>query len=278
MERAVYNALFAAESPDGRSLRYFCPLEGNRAYYERDTFCCPNNFRRIMAELPAMICYRSNGGVAVNLYTRSTARIDLGSGRSVTIGQETDYPTSGLVKIVVTPSEAMEFPLRLRIPGWCPKAKLAINGESPVEVVPDKEFHEISRVWKPTDSVTLDMAMPWRLVCGRKSQEGRAALMRGPVVYCIGAGNNAELCKTYPKPGDLILDPASLGTPVADKSVRPDGLKVLAKAWPPGSETAGSASLDVVLTEFVDPSGVATYFRLPDPAAAADDELMNRKP
>jgi DUF1680 family protein len=278
MERAVYNALFAAESPDGRSLRYFCPLEGTRTYFERDTFCCPNNFRRIMAELPAMIYYRSNGGVAVNLYTRSTARIDLGGGRSVTIGQETDYPTSGLVKIVVTPSDAMEFPLRLRIPGWCPKAKLAINDESPVEVVPGRKSHEIRRVWKPTDSVTLDMAMPWRLVRGRKSQVGRAALMRGPVVYCIGAANNAELCRKYPKPGDLILDPASIGSPIADKAVRPDGMKVLAKAWPPGSETAGSAPLDLVLTEFVDPSGVATYFRLPDPAAAVDDELVNRKP
>jgi hypothetical protein len=31
--------------------------------------------------------------------------------------------------------------------------------------------------------------------------------------------------------------------------------------------------LDVVLTEFVDPSGAATYFRVPDPAKAVDDEL-----
>ena len=278
MERAVYNALFAAESPDGRFLRYFCPLEGNRTYFDRDTFCCPNNFRRIMAELPAMIYYRSNDGLAVNLYTQSTAKVDLGGGRSVTIQQETDYPTSGLVKNVVTPSEAMEFPLRLRIPSWCPKAKLAINGETPIAVSPSESFYEIRRVWKPADSVTLDMAMPWRLVRGRKSQEGRVALMRGPVVYCIGAAKNAELFKKYQKPGDLILDPTSLGTPVADKSVRPDGMKVLAKAWPPESETKDPARLNVVLTEFVDPSGVTTYFRLPDLTRAVDDELTNKKP
>lgn len=102
--------------------------------------------------------------------------------------------------------------------------------------------------------------------------------MRGPVVYCIGTAHNAELLKKYQKPGDLILDPASLGTPVADKSVRPDGMKVLAKAWPPESETKDAAPLDVVLTEFVDPSGVATYFRLPDLSKAVDDELVNKKP
>ena len=277
MERAVYNALFAAEAPDGRKLRYFCCLEGNRAYFESDTFCCPNNFRRIMAELPAMIYYRSNDGLAISLYTQSTAKVDLGGGRSVTIQQDTCYPTSGYVKIVVTPSEAMEFPLRLRIPKWCPKAKLAINDQTPTEVSPGESLYEIRRVWKPADSVTLDMPMPWRLVRGRKSQEGRAALMRGPVLYCIGVANNAELFEKYQKPGDLILDPASLGTPVADKSVRPDGMKVLAKAWPPESETTYAAPLDVVLTEFVDPSGVATHFRLPDLTRTVDDELPNEK-
>jgi len=102
--------------------------------------------------------------------------------------------------------------------------------------------------------------------------------MRGPVVYCIGAANNAELLKKYEKPGDLILDPASLGAPVADASVRPDGTKVLAKAWPPESATKEAALLDVVLTEFIDPSGVATYFRVPDLAKAVDDELTDRQP
>jgi hypothetical protein len=277
MERAVYNALFAAESPDGRSLRYFCPLEGNRTYFHLDTFCCPNNYRRIMAELPAMICYQSGGGIAVNLYTQSTATVNLGGGRNVAIQQETDYPTSGLVKIIVTPSEAMEFPLRLRIPKWCPKAKLAINGETPIEVSLGEKFYEVRRVWKPADTVTLDMPMPWRLVRGRKSQDGRAALMRGPVVYCIGAADNAELLRKYPKPGDLILDPASFGAPVADKSVRPDGMKVFAKAWPPESGNKEPASLDVVLTEFVDPSGVATHFHIPDLTKAVDDELMSQR-
>jgi DUF1680 family protein len=275
MERTVYNALFAAESPDGRSLRYFCPLEGNRTYFDRDTYCCPNNFRRIMAELPAMVYYRSNGGVAVNLYTQSAANVDLGAGRSVTIQQETDYPTSGHVEIVMTPSEEMEFPLLLRIPSWCPKTTLAINGQKPIEVSPGESLYEIRRVWKSADSVTLDMPMPWRLVRGRKSQEGRTALMRGPVVYCIGAANNAELFQKRQNLADLILDPASLGKPVADKAVRPDGMKVLAKAWPPESDTKDAAPLDVVLSEFVDPSGLTTYFRLVDPTGAVDDELAD---
>ena len=79
MERAVYNALFAAQSPDGRNIRYFTPLEGQREYFG-DTFCCPNNFRRIIAELPDMVCYRSGDGVAVNLFTPCTATSNCGGG------------------------------------------------------------------------------------------------------------------------------------------------------------------------------------------------------
>jgi len=276
MERAVYNALFAAQSPDGRNIRYFTPLEGKREYFQ-DTFCCPNNFRRIIAELPGMVCYRSGDGVAINLFAPSTAKFRLAGGRSVTIQQETNYPTSGLVKIAVTPSDATEFPLRLRIPRWCPKATLAIDGLSAREVSPGKKFCEIRRTWKPGDVVTLDMPMPWRLVRGRKLQAGRVAMMRGPVVYCIGVAQNGELLKKYKDPRDLMIDPASLGKPVADASARPDGLKVLAKAWPPGNRGEGLPTLDVVLTEFTDPSCIATYFRVPDAAKTVDDELMSRE-
>ena len=275
MERSVYNALFAAQDPAGRRLRYFTPFTGPRKYYSRDGFCCPGNYRRIVAELPEMVYYRSrDGGVAVGLFTESEKTLELGGGHSVTIHQQTDYPTTGLVKITVTPSASVEFPLRLRIPRWCPKAKLTITGETPREVSPGEPFHEITRTWKPGDTVTLDMPMPWRVVRGYKLQEGRVALMRGPVVYCIGTTENSELLKKCPEPRDLTIDPASLGEPTADTSVRPDGLKVAAKAWAPGNHGQGDATLDVVLTEFVDPSGVATYFRVPDPAKVVEDELI----
>jgi uncharacterized protein len=278
MERAIDNALFAAQSPSGRQIRYFTPFAGPREYFGLDGFCCPGNYRRIVAELPEMVYYRTqDGGVAVNLFTQSKKTIELGGGRSVTIRQETDYPTSGLVKIAVTPSEAAEFPLRLRIPRWCPKATLTVNDEPAREVLPGEKSCEIRRRWKQGDAVTIDMPMTWRLVRGRKLQEGHVALLRGPMVYCIGVAQNGELLKKHKEPRDLTIDPASLGTPVADASVRPQGLKVLAKAWPPGDRGQGVAPLDVVLTEFVDPSGIATYFRVPAAAETVDDELVSER-
>jgi DUF1680 family protein len=277
MERSVYNALFAAQDPAGRKLRYFTPFEGPRRYFHLDGFCCPGNYRRIVAKLPEMVYYRTNDGIAVNLFTQSKKTIELGGGRKVTIQQQTDYPSSGLVKITVTPSEAMEFPLRLRIPRWCPEATLTINNEAPLAVRPGKEFHEIRRTWKPSDTLRLEMPMPWRWVRGHCLQEGRVALMRGPVVYCIGTAANAELLRKHKNPGDLVIDPGSLGEPVADKAVRPEGLKVTAKTWPPVYHREDAAPLDVVFTEFVDPTGVATYVHVPDLTNAVEDELLGEE-
>ncbi len=279
VERSVYNALFAAQDPAGRRLRYFTPFEGPRAYYGRDGFCCPGNYRRIVAELPEMVYYRTrDGGLAVNLWTESKKTVELGGGRNVAIQQQTGLPVERLVKLTVSPSaDSMEFPLRLRIPRWCPKARLTIQGEAPRTVTPGEKYCEIRRKWKAGDTLTLDMPMPWRLVRGYSQQQGRVALMRGPVVYCLGTAANAELAKKVKNLGDLTIDPASLGNPTADPSIRPGGLKVVAKAWAPGSDAKGAATLDVTLTEFVDPSGVATYFGVPDAAKAVEDDLVTRE-
>lgn len=121
------------------------------------------------------------------------------------------------------------------------------------------------------DWLTLEMPMPWRLVRGHKMQEGRVALTRGSVLYCIGTAGNGGLIRKHPEPGDHVLDPESLGEPVADDSIRPNGLKALARAWP--REGQGSPELGIVFTEFVDPTGGATYFRVPDRSDTVEDEL-----
>ncbi len=112
LERMIYDTLFAAQSPDGRYVRYHTPFHGKRvcrypaqpgyfpgntseathAYFGRDTYCCPNNFRRAMSILRRMIYYEFDDGVALNLYTSSTAHVWLADGLRVTLEQRTDYP------------------------------------------------------------------------------------------------------------------------------------------------------------------------------------------
>ncbi len=273
MERAIYNALFAAQSPDGRLLRYYSPFAGSRKFYDKDTYCCPNNYRRIISELPGMIYYRSAGGAMINLYTPSTATLELDDDVSLDLRQETDYPNTGQVVIHVSPSQRAEFSLQLRIPNWCSEATIAVNGKPHGVVGPG--FTTIERTWEAGDKVELNMPMPWRLVRGRKSQVGRVAVMRGPLLFCLNRKRHPELADINPK--TLVLDPSSLEGPVVDDSVRPGGIACRVRAWRSGADySSDTTAFELTLTEFPDPDGVAVYFSIPNPKAeeVVDDELL----
>jgi len=279
IERSVYNALFAAQSPDGRRIRYYTPFEGKRTYFDGDTYCCPNNYRRIVAELPAMIYYGAGSGFAVNLYTPSMAHISLTGGVTVDVRQETTYPNSGNVVIRLTPSERHKFPVRLRIPRWCPTARILVNDEVREEGVPGGSFYTIDQHWLAGDDIRLEMPMPWRLVKGRQAQAGRVAVMRGPLVFCLNRERHEGLEDL--DPGLIAIDRMSLEPPVADDSVRPGGLACRLRAWGPDQwYPSAEPALALTLTEFADPGGEAVYFHVPDPNAATlvDDELLDLMP
>jgi hypothetical protein len=276
MERTIYNALFAAQSADGRRLRYFSPTEGNRVYWPNDTYCCPSSYRRIISELPGMIYYRSKGGLAINLYAASQAKVDLGEGVSLTVRQESDYPSSGRVAVLLDPSRPAKFPLRLRIPAWAANARVAVNGQPIGQTIAPGAFLDIEREWKVGDHVTLELPMAWRLVRGRARQAGRVAVMRGPQVFCLDPELNMGLeSQDGADLGRVTLDPASIKEPVPDDMIRSGGIASHLEGWKPGFDLSTKGDLQLVLTEFADPGCKATYFRLRDLSVAVDDELLS---
>ena len=281
MERTIYNALFGAQSPDGRHICYFTPFTGRRSFQSIDTFCCNGNFRRAVAELPQKIYYRTpDDGITLNLFTPSKKAFDV-KGQTVTLLQETAYPNDGEVKLTFSTAKPAAFAFRFRTPAWCEAVTLSVNSEPPLTLDPQRQTlggHTLDRTWKDGDVVRISMPMQWRFLRGRAVQHSRVALLRGPVVYCVGKDQNAELLKKCSEPRDLVIDPASLAGPVRDESIRPDGLKVAAKAWLKPDATGEKA--DVTFTEFIDPSGLDVYFRVPNvadtsPVRLMDDEIVS---
>ncbi|MCY2988404.1 MAG: glycoside hydrolase family 127 protein [Planctomycetota bacterium] len=283
LERTIYNALFAANSPDGRWIRYFTPFTGDRQYDTRDFFCCCGNYRRAVAELPQKVYYRTpDGGIALNLFTNSKKAFDV-QGQTVTILQETAYPNDGEVKLTFSTQKQkpVAFAFQFRTPRWSEKITLRVNDEAPVTIDPVGQklgCYGLNRTWKDGDVVNISMPMAWRFLRGRAVQDGRVVLLRGPLVYCIGKDQNAELLKKCPEPRNLVIDPASIAEPVADASIRPNGWKVIAQAWLNQDRTGEKVA--VTLTEFIDPSGQDVYFRVPNLAATSpvrltDDEIVS---
>jgi DUF1680 family protein len=276
MERIIYNTLFGAQSSDGRRIRYYTPLEGDREYFDIDAYCCPCNFRRIIAELPTLVYYQSRAGVTINLYTSSETTVDMAGGVSLKLRQETDYPTSGHVVLHLDPSQPAQFSLRLRIPRWCKKAAVAINGQPWGKPIASGEFLTLDRRWTAGDQVTLELPMTWRLALGRKRQAGRAAVMRGPVVFCLNPAQNKSLQKQDAADlgATIVLDPKSLKDASGGDVVRPGGAACQVSGWYDTMAIGIPANISLRLNEFPDPGGKLVYFRLPDLSAAARDELV----
>jgi len=270
IERTLYNAAFAAQSPDGRKLRYYVPFEGPRVYFGVDTYCCPGNYRRLVATVPSLIYYRAGTGVAVNLYASSRATLDGVGGTAVVLSQETDYPASGKVTLRVEPQQRRSFPLLLRIPGWCAKARVTLNGTAYGGAVRSGEFLRMDRTWTSGDKVTLDMEMPWRFVAGRKTQAGRAAVMRGPLVYTLNPARNAVAPVDLKR---LVLLPETAELVVGESSVHPGVTACRIRA---DLDKADKGAVTLLLTEFPDPDGQWIYFQMTDPKTMVDDELIMR--
>lgn len=279
IERSIYNGLFAAQSPDGRRLRYYSPLEGPRIYFDLDTYCCPGNYRRIVSELPEMIYYRTEEGVAVNLYAESSAELEIRPGIPLTIRQETEYPNSGEVEICLEPAQATEFSMKLRIPRWCRQAEISINGRDSIRDVAGGSFVTLHRQWQSGDRVRLAMPMEWRLVKGRKSQAGRVAVMRGPQLFCLNPERQENFSPDFMR--RMAIDPASLQLGEPDSSIRPQGLTCRAKFWNPNNYwPSAPADMPLTLTEYADPGCQQTYFLLINPQVdmLVEDELCELMP
>ena len=118
--------------------------------------------------------------------------------------------------------------------------------------------------------------MEWRLVSGKQRQAGRAAVMRGPLLFCLNPFQHESLAHLDGADlGRIIIDLNSIETiPENNDDFRPDGIACRLKAGNKPYAMGNAANLSLILTEFADPDGKCTYFRVPDFSEAVPDELQ----
>ena len=115
-------------------------------------------------------------------------------GTSLTLTQATGYPWDGAITISVDPRAPADFALRLRIPGWCRSSELTVNGQAiDLAAVTERGYAHVGRRWQRGDQLKLTLGMPVDRVYAHpevRANQGRVALRRGPVVYCLEAIDN----------------------------------------------------------------------------------------
>ena len=280
MERLALNALPAAQSRDGRRLRYYTPLNGRRKYFHTDAYCCPNNFRRAMGRMPGYVYYEKDGAALVNLFEASTAQLDVGTA-NLSLKCETDYPSSGKIVYTLEPDRPAQFAFKFRLPRWCKAPKVEVNGKRVPYPCAPGEVMSLPRVWKGGDRVSLDFPMETRCIKGRKRQSGRFAVMHGPLLYALDTTRVKGMEKTHPLDvaAVITIDPALLEfRKDADGGrARPGGTAIATRTnvleYGMG---VGPNDPEILLTEFADEDDTLTYFRTPYPESPllVDDELF----
>lgn len=196
MERALYNGSISGLSLDGSLFFYENPLEsrgGHHRWKWHRCPCCPPNIGRMVASIGSYFYGLADDALAVHLYGDSTARFEI-AGRQVTVVQTSNYPWDGAVAIEVGPEAPVAFTLHLRVPAWCRKAALRVNGKLvDLEAATVDGYAAIRREWRQGDKVELDLEMSMARLFANplvRQDIGRVALARGPLVYCVEETDN----------------------------------------------------------------------------------------
>ncbi|MCR2823031.1 glycoside hydrolase family 127 protein [Lederbergia panacisoli] len=222
MERALYNGTISGMELDGKKFFYVNPLEVWPEACSRhekrhvkpvrqkwfNCACCPPNLARLIASNGQYIYTERNNEIFVNLYMGNEASFEF-NGKKVNIVQKTEYPWDGAVLISVSPEAATEFTVALRIPGWCRKADLKVNGENVAVENTVNGYMYLTRTWNPDDQIELKFDMPVERMKAHprvRENAGKTALQRGPIVYCIEEVDNGANLPNISLPQNARLE------------------------------------------------------------------------
>ena len=209
IERALYNGVLSGVSLDGTKFFYVNPLASSGRHHRQAWFgcaCCPPNIARLLASLGEYVYAASDTAAYIHVYVASEGKAEVAE-QKVTLHQDTDYPWSGDVEITVGVASPARFALMLRIPGWCAKHALKVNGK-PVAAPVAKGYAKIRRTWNDGDRVELSLAMPIQRVAAHPrvaEDAGKVALQRGPLVFCLEQCDNAALVRSIELPDKAKL-------------------------------------------------------------------------
>nr|WP_321457963.1 beta-L-arabinofuranosidase domain-containing protein [uncultured Cohaesibacter sp.] len=201
MERALYNNVLAGLSDDGCQFFYDNPLESHGDHHRwrwHRCPCCPPNVSRLISSIGTYFYGVSEDEIAVHLYCDNRAELKV-AGVDLTLSQSTKYPADGLVTFGIDPKAPTEFKLSLRVPEWADGYSLTLNGEA-LDAKPEKGYLRLDRTWQAGDKLTLAFDMQPHKLYGNiqiAPDQGRTALLRGPMVYCIESADHDAPLNSY---------------------------------------------------------------------------------
>ena len=184
MERIFFNAAGATISRDYQTMAYYqCPNQtgafpvdpsaGGTKEFDptaESVLCCVGNSSRIIPNyIMSMWMITADAGLAATTYGPNRLETKTDNGTGLVIESKTDYPFGEAINMLVQPENPVSFPLYLRIPTWCRRPELRVNGNVQKIQIDDHGFARILRKWQKDDRVTLTLPMQVKIELGRET-------------------------------------------------------------------------------------------------------------
>jgi DUF1680 family protein len=204
LERVAFNALPTQTTDNYDSRQYFQqtnqvivskhPRNFNTAYDGTGQLfgpltgypCCTSNMHQGWPKFTQNLWYASaDQGIAALVYAPSSVKAKVGKGTNLEITETTNYPFDESIRFTLKMDKKTTFPFHLRIPAWCQKATITINGKTLGEYYDGNTNTAISREWADGDVVELTLPMQ---VSVSRWYENSAVVERGPLVYALKIG------------------------------------------------------------------------------------------
>ncbi len=194
VETEIMNGILSGLSLSGDHYFYENPLASTGVSHRREWFsvpCCPTNLVRFVPSIGGYIYAKAPGELYINQFIASRAAVD-----GTVVRMATNYPWES--RIVITVEEcAAGTKLNIRKPGWCNQWTLSLNGES---LSLSAKVGYLRLTIRPGDEIVFTPDMPARRVYADPrvmEDQGRVAVMRGPVVYCAEETDNPGIPTEY---------------------------------------------------------------------------------
>ena len=208
VEKALYNTVLAGIAMDGKGFFYVNPLEVwpdnclNRTSMEHvkpvrqkwfGVACCPPNIARTLASLGQYIYGEDEESIFINLYVSNEAETQI-NGVPCKLTIDSDFLKNGNVKIYVKSQQDSGGKLALRIPGYSRRFQVSRNGKE-IDRPRIEKGYLILEDLKAEEMIIVSCDMKARFVHANpevRADEGRTAIMRGPLVYCLEETDNGR--------------------------------------------------------------------------------------
>jgi len=213
IENYVYNGLIGAMMPSGEGFSYVNMLNGRKCTNQGWGWefgglmvtCCNLNGPMGMAYIPYVAVMNSKEGPVVNLWNACDATAKTPSGKNVKLNLDTTYPYSEKIVMTVTPDQAENFTVKLRIPSWTEAPVVKVAGKAVSGVVPG-QYLDLKRTWNAGDKVEITFPMACHKIDAphgsNRAGDNFVALKYGPIVLA----RDENIDRKYNEPVNVKAD------------------------------------------------------------------------